>query len=694
VQLPIKNILKPYPALIIVVPLVIGILLQFHFSISFFYIAILLATSVVGNIAFLLASKATKFAKRWVQGIFIFCAFIALGAGLAFAKSIKNNPNWVGNYFKPNMPVLVTLQENLVAKQKSFKALATINAVYINNHWQQVNGDVLLYFKKDSFTINLQYGSQIVITKNLVSIVNSGNPGGFNYALYCGFQNIYHQAFLQPNNYKILNTKQTNWGQLKMLQLKSWVLQVLKNNIHSPNELGIAQALLIGYRDELDRDLVKAYSNTGVVHIIAISGLHLGMIYGLLLFILKPFKRYKSSVFLQPLIIIFVLWMFSFLAGMAPSILRSAIMFTCIVIGDSIGKKTNIYNSLALSALVILLINPYSLWDVGFQLSYAAVLSILLFSPYIKKWFFVKNKLLLGFLNLNAITLAAQILTLPLVLFHFHQFPFLFLVTNLMAVPLSGIILYAELLLIAINFIAPFATFIGKVIEFLIGFLNKFILAIDSLPFGVWHYIQISIFQSIILFILLLFFTSWLINKRSSFLLYTLASAAIFFGYRAVNFIEKNNQQKLIVYNVPSHTAIDVVEGKSYFFIGDSLLNQEGFLQNFHILPSRVLNRISPKKSTSNIAIVNNYFISASKKIVLINKPIGNSQLRQNVDAIIVSKNPKIYIDNLLQKYNCPLLIFDGSNPTYKINNWIKACDSLQVKYHVCSLQGSYEIEM
>ena len=135
------------------------------------------------------------------------------------------------------------------------------------------------------------------------------------------------------------------------------MLSILRNNIHDQNELSIAEALLIGYRDDLDRDLVQQYSNTGVVHIIAISGLHLGMIYGLLLLLFKPFLKFKITKIIKPLVILFVLWGFSFIAGAAPSIMRSAVMFTFIVIGESLGKRTNMYNSLAASAFVILLVN-------------------------------------------------------------------------------------------------------------------------------------------------------------------------------------------------------------------------------------------------------------------------------------------------------------------------------------------------
>jgi competence protein ComEC len=211
------------------------------------------------------------------------------------------------------------------------------------------------------------------------------------------------------------------------------------NGYRDETETGVAEALLIGYRDDLDKDLVRAYSNTGVVHIIAISGLHLGMIYGLMLLLLKPFRKYKWMRWAKPLLILLVLWGFSLLAGAAASILRSVVMFSFIVIGESLGRKTNIYNTLAASAFCLLVYNPYFFWDVGFQLSYTAVLSIVLFMKPVYQWLYFKNKLLNAIWQLNAITLAAQVLTLPVILYYFHQFPNLFLFTNFVAVPLIGI---------------------------------------------------------------------------------------------------------------------------------------------------------------------------------------------------------------------------------------------------------------
>ncbi len=691
-----KPIFKTIPILRLLLPLIAGILIQYHVNISLvpFYVAG--AVGLLILLAYQLLQTAQKFSFQWLSGLAITLVFIAVGGILSFVKNIEHNPQWIGKYYQPKLPVKFTLQEPIVEKQKSFKALAKAEAILINGEWKAVIGDVLLYFKKDSTKPNLQYGSQIVLAQNLMPIINAGNPGGFNYARYCSFQNISYQAFLNDDGFITLPTTKTHWFDAALITTRTKVLSILRENIKEPNQLSVAEALLIGYRDDLDRDLVQSYSNTGVVHIIAISGLHLGMIYGLLILLFKPFNRYKWSKIVKPLVILFVLWGFSFIAGAAPSILRSAVMFTFIVIGESIGRRTTMYNSLAASAFLLIVINPFSLWDVGFQLSYTAVLSIIVFQPYMNRWLYFENKLLKKLWSLNAVTLSAQILTLPIVLYHFHQFPTLFMFTNLFAVPFSGLILYTELLLLVTYFIPHVALFIGKTIGWGVDIMNNFILRVDSLPFAVLSSLQISIPQATILYVSIVGFGWWVIEKHKKALVAGFVFLAAFIGLRSIDFIQRNQQQKLIVYNVPNHTAIDLIEGRKYQFIGDRILIEDGFLRNFHIKPSRVLHRISPADSLHGFSLNNNLISCNGKSILIIDEAFAVPQLQQKIklDAIVLTKNPKIYLKRLSTIFDCYQYVFDSSNPFWKIAYWQKDADSLHLRHHSTATQGAFVMDL
>jgi competence protein ComEC len=689
-----NQLYKQIPSLRFFIPICFGIVLQFHLKIAFILLAITIVSSLSFLIFFNFLKVKLRFRFNWIKGFFFNILFIAIGALLSFGKQVQHSPSWVGNFLQDKEPTIVTLKEDLVSKEKSYKVLATVELVYAKKQWQNVEGDVLLYFKKDSSTPNLKFGDQLIIKNNLVKIINSGNPGGFDYARYCSFQHISYQAFLRNSDYVTLPTKKYDAFTKWLLSCRNEILSILKKNIKNKNEQSIAEALLIGYREELDRDLVRAFSNTGVVHIIAISGLHLGMIYGLILVLFKPLKKYKWSNVIKLITVIVVLWLFSFIAGLPPSLLRSAIMFTCIALGDVISKKSNIYNGLVVSALIILIINPFSLWDVGFQLSYTAVLSIVIFSGAIKKAFFFKNKLLAAFWSLNAITLSAQILTLPIVLYHFHQFPNLFLFTNLFAVPFSGLILYTEIVLVLFGWFTTFANFLGIIIEKLIFILNQFVLQVNILPFATWESIQISIPQAMLLYAFLIALSFWILTKKNEYRLITFIFLGTIIVFRSIDFIEKHQQQKIIVYNVPSHTAIDIVDGRKFNYIGDEELMKDGFLRNFHIKPSRVLHRINFADSIQQIVIRENVILSNKKKILHLNKYSKSIPFHSKWDVIVFSKNPKVSITKLSRFTSSNKYVFDGSNSLWKINQWKRECDSLHLQYHICSLEGAFEMNL
>ncbi|HEY5771966.1 MAG TPA: ComEC/Rec2 family competence protein, partial [Chitinophagaceae bacterium] len=534
-SLPVIHIWKKAPFIRFLLPLIAGIILQWHFQIQTGVLWIALCTSAIITATFFFIPFFERYKLSAVSGMAAAVLFIALGGLLSWYKNIQHDQDWFGKNYNNESSLVVTLLEDPVEKTRSYKANASVDLLIKNDSCIKTKGTIILYFKKDSSFSGIEYGTRLLITKPLQEIKNSGNPGGFDYKRYSLFQGVTHQVYLRgsvpsgiENEFEILPGTNKTLFQQFINNSRSKVLGILRNNIKGEKELGLAEALLIGYKDDLDKTLVQSYSNTGVVHVIAISGLHLGLIYWLLTWFFKPLQKRKLNPiaigWLRPIFILTGLWLFSLLAGAQPSVLRSAFMFTCIVLGDSFARKSSIYNTLALSALLLLCINPYWLWDVGFQLSYAAVLSIVIFMQPIYHWFYIKNKTLDFIWKLNAVTIAAQILTVPIGIYHFHQFPLNFLFTNLLAVPLSSFILLDEILLCIISFIPPLAAFIGQFISWLIWIMNSYIERIEMLPFSLWDGLQISILQTIILFGVATGLGFGLMEKSKTGLKYALAA--------------------------------------------------------------------------------------------------------------------------------------------------------------------------
>jgi competence protein ComEC len=691
------------PFLRLLLGLMTGILLQWNLKLQpAFWISIFISGMVV-FILFFFLPFFNKYKLKFFSGISVTLLFISTGALITWHKDIRNEKNWVGKFYKGHNPVIVTLVEPLVEKTKSYKADATVNYLINDKNVIPVQGKIILYFKKDSLADEnsswrkqLSYGSGILLTAPLQEIKNSGNPGGFDYKRYSLFHNITHQVFLKPGEFEQLNTKQVSRLKQFIFSAREKVLKILRTNITGRKELGLAEALLIGYKDDLDQALVQSYTNTGVVHIIAISGLHLGLIYFLLALLFKPLQKIRKLKWLRGTLVIAGLWLFALLAGAQPSVLRSALMFSLIVTGEMFTRKTSIYNTLAISAFILLLINPFLLWDVGFQLSYAAVISIVTFMRPVYNLFYIKNKLLDFIWKLNAVTIAAQVLTIPISIFHFHQFPTLFLLTNFLAVPLGSFILIGEIVLCILSFLPLLALLAGKVLSGLIWFMNTYIENVEQIPFSLWDGLQISTVQAI----LLLLFTSatawWLLEKSKAVLAISMVCLFLFACIRSYSFISAGRQQKIIVYNVPQKQAIDFVSGRKYFFIGNSDLQTDGFARNFHLKPSRILYRIKPADQISLLVQNENLVCYRGKNILLVNTSITffAEQKKPIVDLLIISGGPEVYMDQLARSLDIKQVVFDGSVPAWKTVFWKKDCDSLHIPWHDVTMQGAFEMRL
>ena len=699
--MPVIHIWKKAPAIRILFPFVLGILLQWHLQLETAILLLIFSVSLILIFFFFFIPFFEKFKLAIVNGISIAFLFATLGALLAWQKDIRHDKSWFGKNYKNGNSLIVTILEPPVEKAKSYKANVSVDFVIQQDSSIKSKGSIILYFKKDSLIRTLKYGSQLLLKKDLQEIKNSGNPGGFDYKKYSLFQGITHQLYLNENDFEILASEKKDRFKEFIFSLRVKVLNILRKNIKGEKEIGLAEALLIGYKDNLNKTLVQSYTNTGVVHVIAISGLHLGLIYWLLLLLFKPLQKRKNINpiaigWLNPVLIITGLWLFSLLAGAQPSIVRSAVMFTCIVLGDSLARKTSIFNSLALSAFLLLCFNPYWLWDVGFQLSYAAVLSIVIFMKPIYNWFYFKNKALDFLWKLNAITIAAQILTLPVSIYHFHQFPNYFLLTNFIAVPLSSLILLGEIFLCAISFVPAVALLVGKILNWLIGLMNSYVERIEELPFALWDGLQINMLQVALLLLATAGFGFWLMEKTKPGLTMGLAALLSFFLFRTISFEKAEADKEMIVYNVPQKQAIDIIAGRKYLFRGDADLLADDFVRNFHIKPSRVINRINATDSLKNFTDTENLIQFNDKKILLIDTTSNYIPLREKIvlDMLIVSKNPKLYFKKLAETFAIKQVVFDGSVPVWRMNYWKKDCDDLNIPYYDVSEKGAFVMRL
>ncbi|WP_245957642.1 ComEC/Rec2 family competence protein [Niabella yanshanensis] len=675
--------------------MITGIILQWYLQSP---IAVSIVIFVVSGAVFFMIGALRNF-KSWkwapLRGLMMVITLITFGMMLTWLKDVRHQNHWLGKSYQTGDMLVARLEEPLVAKERSYKAVATVRHILKSGNKSPVSGNIIIYFKKDSINASLRAGDRILIAKDLQEIHNAGNPGGFDYERYALFNGITHQVYLTDKGYEKLPGNGLPWYQSWLLQSRNYVLSAIKAHIKGAKEQGLAEAMLIGYKDDLDKSLLQSYTNTGVVHVIAVSGMHLALLYWLLNLLFAPLLRRKKTKWLHAVLVLAFLWFFSLITGGAASIVRAAVMFTFITVGKQINRNASIYNILAVSAFCQFCYNPYWLWDVGFQLSYAAVLSIVVFYKPIYNLLFVKNKILHAIWQLAAVSIAAQILTTPIALYYFHQFPVYFLLSNLVVVPVSTVVLVATLVLVLLSPIKIIAAFIGSLLNGLIWWLNTFIERMEDFPLAVWWSISINLAQSLLLFVLIAGIAFWLMAQRKSGFWWAMSSLCIFLLIRAASFYDAGKQQKLIVYNANRYAAMDIISGRYYSFYGDTEALTNGSVMNYVMNPCRILHR-STAEQVQKPEYSGNVVLFHNKKVLCINQPLRKSieAAPLSADLVILSGNPRLYISDLLKKVKPSQIVIDGSVPAWKARYWLRDCDSLQIACHNVATSGAFVMSL
>ncbi len=693
-QLYIESRKMPFVRLLIA--LTTGILSQWYFNCSAVVFICLLAAGAIGFLSFFYVPAYTMFKLQWLRGVCILIMITSCGGLLSYLKNPLHQKDNYTHVYQPGDAIVAKVNEALIGKPKTYKANVSVTAVYRNKRYVPATGTFIVYFDKKNIDSQLRYGSQILFTKPLQKIKNSGNPGAFDYSRFLLFQGVTAQVYLQNDEYNTLPVNTGSSFQKFLHQTRAYVIRTIQTYIPGKDEQSVAEALLIGYRNDLDKQLVSSYSNTGVVHIIAISGLHLGMIYGFILLLFSPCKNRAWYRFAVPVIAMAVLWLFTLLAGAVPSILRSAVMFSFMAGGMFINRKTNIYNTLAASAFCLLIYNPYLLWDVGFQLSYTAVLGIVLFTKPLSGCLYFQNKFLSKLWLATSVTLAAQILTLPVILYNFHQFPVFFLFTNLLIVPLSEIILFVTLFLVVTGASTWLSVFVGKIANALLWLMNSIIVHTAQLPFSVLANIKTDVVQAWLLYALIVLLAAWLLYKMSRLLLYGVSFLIVFFIYTATDIWQKTHQQKLVVYNIPKHSAIDILSHEKAICFYDKTLPADITANSFSINPAHTLFRINEYGNYALPRDINLFYQAGEKKIIIISHQLPALQIKQKckADIVVITGNPKIYIDDLCKSIDCRIIIADNNIPQWKLHKWKQDCDQRHIRFHSILQQGGFVADL
>ncbi|MDB5201998.1 MAG: ComEC/Rec2-related protein [Ferruginibacter sp.] len=685
---------KKAPFLRLLLPFSFGILLQWYCPIPIVMVVCALLSFTIAGFLLQYLPLAIQYLLQSFRGLIIQLIIMLLAMLITWHADMRNNSSWYGHQLQAGSTLVLRISAPPEQKLRSIKTEADVLAVMEEKGQKKVSGKLLVYFPLDE--TSLQHGDLLLINAPLLQVKNSGNPGAFDYSRYAAFQGIFQQVFLKKGMYQKVGRQQPGYLSARIFAARAAIVSSLQKYLPADKKIsGLAEALLIGYKQDLDPELVRAYSNTGVVHIIAISGLHLGLIYMLLLWIFTRLPGIKKSKLGRAFLILGCLWLFALLTGASASVLRSAVMFTCIVIGKNFFRETSVYNSLAASAFVLLCYNPYFLWDVGFQLSYLAVVGIVWLQRPIYRCWYCKHGWIRKIWEMAAVTIAAQIVSFPICIFYFHQFPNLFLLTNLLAVPLSTLILFAEILLLLLCWNPLLASLAGKGTALLIQLMNGIIETFDRVPFAVTDAIYASVITTFLLYMVIFSAATAMLQPSKKWMYCSFFSLCWFCALMGFVKVRTSRQQQLIVYNITRHSAVDFIRGNEVSFSGDSAVLRDPLLFQYNIKPARVLFMAHEKNiGNGNLLCPGSYGSFGSKKILWLDKPVDLTSIGEMpVDVLLISRNARVDLTTIIPRIGKPIVVPDASNSLWKIAYWKKQCEQLLLRCHAVSESGAFILD-
>jgi competence protein ComEC len=624
--------------------------------------------------------------KLFFQDIFfgISCFVMFLFIGI-FSTSIhlpQNRPNHYLNLLaeaasEQNQLLIAEVTEKL--KPGLYQEKYIIKAKFYNS--QPAEGKVLLNVSKDPENRQYEIGDNLVLPVKFIEINAPMNPHQFNYRNYLENLGVLRQINSSSN--QILQLKSDNFGLMALAgKLRGKIVFELKQFNFKPEELAIIQALLLGQRQDISPETYSNYSAAGVIHILAVSGLHVGIILLLLNWVLKPVERLPRGKFLKTLLLLALLWGFAILAGLSPSVVRAVSMFSFFAIGIQFNRRSSALNTLFISLLFLLLVNPDFIFQVGFQLSYAAVFTIVLIQPYLFRLFTPKFKALKYLWKVFTVTIAAQIGILPLSLFYFHQFPGLFFISNLVILPFLGIILGLGILVMLLALSGLLPSILASLYGGMISFLNNFVAYVASKEDFIFQDIYFSILLCITFYLLILaiIFLFRNINiKNLSFFLLTLIFIQIVLIYEKTS----GEFEEIVIFNKSRNTVIGVKKRQNLLLYHnlDTIASAQTFIRDYK---TNMNIRSLEESSLKNV-------FQLSGKLVLIIDSSGVYDIPGfKPDLIILTNSPKVNLDRIIEKFNPEMIIADGSNYRSYILNWKATGLNKKTPFHATSEKGAF----
>lgn len=603
---------------------------------------------------------------------------------------IFNHKNWC-----------VTIVEEPIEKKRSYKLIVCIEKSF---EGKNIEKKALLYIQKDSLSKELHYGDRLFIATSFSWVEKQRNPEAFDQQKYLRRKGIYLTGYVSSEGWRKIETAPVNPIKKTALKIQQMLSAHFATSGLAGDEYDIITAILLGADETMDAELKSQYASAGVSHILSVSGMHVGIMFMLVNFILKPLSYSRKTKFLKAVIILLFIWFYAAVTGLSPSVQRAAVMFSFATCGTLLERNTNIFHSLFASLFILLLVSPLLIFEIGFQLSYLAVFGIVLFQKPIFKLMKVKTFFGRYLWELASVSIAAQLATFPISVYYFGQFPNYFLISNLSVIFLSSLIMITGILTLFFSFWPLISGAVGWILTYEIKLMNWIVKVVESLPGAVTEGLHYSISQAFLLYCIIGFLFYFALKKKNKYFIAGLTCFTLFtieFAFRKIINVQR---QEITIYAIPKATALHFNAGTKGWLLSDSVSNKQNHYYKFYIqnhernkqINSKIIHRDSAS-ITTNIFFKHNNFISFNGKTIYLlnrNERLYAGKQSMDIDFLIIQNNPYTSPQVIKTLFRPKKVIIDGNNSSFHEKKWREWCEEQKLDYHSIPEQGSIILKL
>ncbi len=668
---------------------------------------------VIGSLSIVLLLFATigklPFRMRWLSGLTIFVLLFCLGLLTAQSSSEQRTTNSEQRIANSELfPA-----EILEPPRHSSRSVRLIVRRYDVDSLKRLlikSEKVLLFLEKDTNSLDLQFGDWLIVSASLKPVKDESNPYGFDPAAYYGRIGVFSQGWVKSTSWKTALLPKNYLIRRWAFTLRDRMMNILRENSLKGEEFAVASAILLGYTGEIGQDLRKGFAASGAMHILAVSGMHVGVIFLFLETLLTFLKRRRFGTIIKAFLMIFMIWCYAMVTGLSPPVFRAALMLSLIIVGSTFKRKPDSLNIVGGSMLIILLIDPSLLLHLGFQFSYLAVFGILVLYKPLLNLIPASNWIVSKLWGLVVVSVAAQIATFPISLYAFHQFPNYFILTNILVLPLASLVIYNGIGVLALSLVPVLSALLAKVLTFTVTILNSTIRFIEELPGSTSIGIYPSLPDLLILYLGIAAVCCFLFFRRVVWV-YMLFILIIFWSLIGIykDYV-CSNRSMVVVFQVKGASQYVFVKGRDAVCVKDywaacrepyaqevfsTYLSAEGITtaQTTYLMDNHSRGA-DDLREFCFLVRKGNFLQFSDQRIAIISSelPFALSDTC-HVDLVILRKDPTLSIARIVQTFSPHQIVIDPTNSWNNARKWKEEVEKLGVHCYSVLEEGAFVLD-